>query len=442
MGIIEPEPSFRRQVAFWHSLPQLIMHMRTLCLLLAIVYVSICPDLWAEETPPAIPPVPAATAPQRVAPADAAAVKSATALVREVYAVRYAVKTAAGKRKLARMMVEHAEWHRSNAALAEVLLRESLRLACEADDHATVLAAIDALDATFTGISIAEERAKAFKETARKPFIVALQKVVETPDDARACGVAGRWLGPIAGRWQEAVPVLGRASGEAHLQKAAMAEVAATNPTEVLLAAEIWMDVTKRTKGEERIGILKHVFDLAQRVKPQLAGISQTKAVKLIDTAEAQIPLDLSQVEWSKLTGKQWDRIAAPEISLLAKTDRTDSGIILADGETVRVVPNPEDRWSFNLAGEDAPVVTGWKGVPRLYKFTVNDSNGIRSMTVMLGVQGILYGAVVAFTDVNKRKLAGNISGPGKLWLGPASNRKGETGTSGTIRVKIVPVDE
>jgi hypothetical protein len=106
------------------------------------------------------------------------------------------------------------------------------------------------------------------------------------------------------------------------------------------------------------------------------------------------------------------------------------------------VVPNPEDRWSFNLAGEDAPVVTGWKGVPRLYKFTVNDSNGIRSMTVMLGVQGILYGAVVAFTDVNKRKLAGNISGPGKLWLGPASNRKGETGTSGTIRVKIVPVDE
>jgi hypothetical protein len=266
--------------------------------------------------------------------------------------------------------------------------------------------------------------------------------VVDTPDDARACAVAGRWLGPIAGRWQEALPLLGRASGEPHLQKAAMAEVAATNPTEVLQAAEMWMEAIKRTKGEERIGILKHVFDVAQRIRPQLAGISQTKAGKLIETTEPQIPLDLSQVEWSKLTGKQWDRIAAPEISLVARTDRTDTGIILGDGEAVRVVPNPDDRWSFQLAGEDAPVVTGWKGVMRLYTFTVNDSNGIRSMTVSLGVQGILYGAVVAFTDVNKRKLAGIIKGPGKLWLGPASNRKGETGTSGTIRVKIVPVDE
>jgi hypothetical protein len=217
-----------------------------------------------------------------------------------------------------------------------------------------------------------------------------------------------------------------------------MAEVAATNPTEILQAAEMWMEAIKSTKGEERIGILKHVFDLAQRVRPQLAGISQAKAGKLIDTTESQIPLDLSQVEWGKLTSKQWDRIAASEISVLAKTDRTDPGITLASGEAVRVVPNPDDRWSFQIVGDDT-LVTDWKGVRHSLTLTRNDGT---ISTVTLGMQGILYGAVVAFTDPNKRKLAGIIKGPGKLWLGPASDRTGESEASGTIRVKIVPVDE
>jgi hypothetical protein len=86
-------------------------------------------------------------------------------------------------------------------------------------------------------------------------------------------------------------------------------------------------------------------------------------------------------------------------------------------------------------------VVTDWKGVSRTYTYTVSDNNGIRSVTVTLGIQRIRFGAVVAFIDVNQRMRAGVIRGPGKLMLGPASNRRGEAGTSGAIRVKIVPVD-
>lgn len=397
----------------------------------------------AAETP--VPAMPPTTPPAmvRVAPADAAAVKSASELVREVYAGRYAVKTDGGRRTLGRMMLRHSAWHRANPALTEVLLRESLRLACEADDHETVLAAIDALEAAFTGVSVVDERRKALKEVARKPFVAALQKLFDMPDDARSCAIAGRWLGPVAGRWNEALPLLQRATTEPWLQKTAEGEVAASTPMQVWQAAEAWMEVLKRTKGDERIGILKHVRDLAQRALPNLTGITKTKAEQLIAKVEPQIPLDLDQVDWSTLTGAQWERIAAKPISLVAKIDRTDTGIILAEGEVVRVVANPDDRWSFQLAGEEkSPVVTDWKGVRRLYTYTISDDNGVRRVTISLGLQGILYGAVVAFTDINNRMRAGIIRGPGKLMLGPASNRKGEVGTSGIMRVKIVPVDE
>lgn len=423
--------------------------MRHLLTVLLIIVAGMLISLPAAEAllpadPADTAPAPAApAAPARVAPADADAVKSASVLVREVYAGRYAVKTDSGRRTLGRMMLRHAAWHRSNAALMEVLLRESLRLACEADDHETMLAAIDALAAAFTGVSVADERNKAFQEIARKPFVVAMQKLSESPDDVRSLAVAGRWLGPVAGRWAEALPLLARASGDPLLQKAAEGELAASTPMQVLQVAETWMEALKRSKGEERVGMLKHVHELVTRALPDLTGISKTKADQLIATVEPQIPLDLDQVDWSTLTGAQWERIAAKPIPLLAKTDRTDSGITLAAGETVRVVANPDDRWSFQLVGEEkTPLVTDWKGVRRLYTYTISDDNGVRSVTISLGLQGILYGAVVAFTDVNNRMRAGIIRGPGKLMLGPASNRRGEAGTAGTMRVKIVPVDE
>lgn len=390
---------------------------------------------------PAAPPV-TAGAPMRIALADADAVKRASVLVREIYAGRYAAKSDRGKRTLGRMMLRHVAWHRSDAALAEVLLRESLRLACEADDHETVLAAIDELDGIFTGISIIEERRKILQQIARKPFVAALQKLFDTPDDARSCAVAGRWLGPVAGRWSEALPLLQRATTDPEFQKPAESEISASTPMQVFQAAEAWMDASKRTKGEERTGILKHVRDLVERASPGLTGGTKTRADQLIAKIEPQIPLDLTQVDWSTLTGAQWERIALPSFSLIAKTDRTDTGILLKEGEAVRVVVNPDDRWSFNLAGESTPTVTDWKGVSRTYTYTVSDDNGIRTVTVVLGLQRIRYGAVLAFTDPNRRMRAGIIRGPGKLWLGPATERRGETGTSGTMRVKIVPVDE
>lgn len=391
----------------------------------------------ADQPPPAVVP-----AQSRIAPADAAAVKSAHAQVREVYAGRYAAKSERGKRTLGRMMLRHVTWHRSNAAIAEVLLRESLRLACEVDDFETVLSAIDTMEKTFTGISIADERRKAFQEVARRPFIVALQKLLDTPDDARACGIAGRWLGLSAGRWDEALPLLCQATSDADLQKLATAEVAADDPGKLFKSAEGWLEGTKRFKGDERIGALKHVLDLAQRALPGLTGITKTQADQLIAKVAPQIPLDLDLVDWSTLTGEQWERIPYPAIPVIAKLDRIDPKISLAEGEVVRVVANPDDRWTFELADNTGPFTTDWKGVYRLYTYIANDDNGPRSVTVSLGVQRIRYGAVLAFTDINKRMRAGLVRGPGKLWLGPSSDHRGEKTTSGSIRVKIVPVYE
>ncbi len=400
----------------------------------------------APQAQPATPPAPAAVvaAPvKRVAQPDDASVKKASVIVRTVYAGRYAVKDERGKRTQARMMLRHAAWHRDDAALEMVLLRESLRLASEASDAETILADIDALDAAFDGVVVADERRKAFEHVARKPFVLALLKLLDAPDDVRSCAVAGRWLGMVAGRWSEALPVLARASDEPAIKALAERETAAAQPPQLREAAQAWLDAAKTVKVDERVGVLKHALELAQRALPGLTGAEQQQEQQFIAKTILQIPLELDQVDWGKLTAEQWERIPAPVIPLVSKIDRTDTQVLVAEGASVRVVPHPTDMWSFVLADTPTPTVTDWKGVRRSYTYTTTDDTGFtHKLTVGLGVQNFLYGAVLMWTDVNHKRLAGVISGPGKIWIGPSSTHQGEVTTSGAIRVKLVPVEE
>ena len=419
------------------------MYCRTLVSISLIVCSCFLDSLIGADVPAVSDaPVVSTQALSPVSPPDAAAVKIATVLVHSVYAGRYAAKDEHGKRIQARMMLRHATWHRDKAALEMVLLRESLRLASEANDVESVLLAIDALDAGFTGIVVADERRKALEHTAHKAFTVALLKILDAPDDAHACGVAGRWLGMVAGRWAEALPVLRRATEEPTIQQLAERDATAATPAQTFQSAQAWLNFSKTAKTEERVGVITHALALGQAAMPGLVGSERMLAEQFIAKLTLQIPLDLDTVDWSTLTAEQWDRIPTPSLSVIAKIDRTDSGYVLTEGEVVRVVPHPTDTWSFILADSQAPFVTDWHGAQRSYTFT-DTVNGVpRRLTLALGVQGFLYGAVLAWTDLNHRMRPGIVHGPGKLWVGPSSDHKGETTTSGAIRFKIVPAEE
>jgi hypothetical protein len=380
-----------------------------------------------------------------VAPPDEEEVKKATATLKKVYAARYAAKDDHGKAVLARMMLKHAEWHRMEPALAMALLRESVRLATEGKDYPGALTAIDHLEAAFTGVMVNEERRKAFQKSTSRVFTVALLKLIDTPDDVRSCVVAGRWLGPVAGRWQEALPVLVRATEDAPIQALAAKESEPmAMPAEIAQAAQGWMDLAAKTTNlEERGGMQKHALALFQRASTGLQGIEQEKAKQSIAALQAKIPLDLEKIDWAAITAAEWEHLPGTAIPVVGKVDRTDTSIVLKEGESVRVVPHPTETWNFALTDNSA-VTPDWKGVERTVSILINDpqNGGTRTLIHRCGAQGHLYGAMLMWTDVNRKLRAGVITGPGKVFFGPSSDRMGEKSVTGALRVKIVAVDE
>ncbi|MBA3937288.1 MAG: hypothetical protein H0X38_07490, partial [Planctomycetes bacterium] len=247
-------------------------------------------------------------------------------------------------------------------------------------------------------------------------------------------------LGAVAGRWPEALTVLVQATGDAPAQAAALLEYGPP-PGAPLPVAQAWIDLARKSPaGAERIGMLTHAELLLERALPALNGADAKRAHAALDQILPQIPLDPARINWTTLTAAEWERIPAPIYPLTARVDRSDSGLVLEPGESVRVVPHPTETWSFLVEVKDHVVCT-WKGVERSVSLELNDGNTITHITHRLGSQGYLYGSVLMWFDVNQKKQVGVINGPGRLWFGPSTDRTVEGSTNGTIRLKIVRLD-
>lgn len=380
--------------------------------------------------------VPAA-APLAMSQPSADAVRAQITRLHKDHAEKFARRTARGKDALAHDLLADAGVSGHPPVEQAALLREAIRLAGEADDGPTLLAAIDRLAASFTGVVVADERRKALGHLKRQPYAVALITLLDTPGDEHAATTAGRWLGAVAGRWAEALPLILMGSGDPLLQAAAKLEAAQHAPT--LELAQAWIDAARKTAtGPEQIGLLKHAERGLEQLLPGLVGDDAQRARTLLDGILPQIPLDPALVDWDKLTALQWDRLPGVTLSLVARPDRTDSGVLLEPGESVRIVAHPTDTWSFVVDSKEH-VVTGWRGKPTSVGIMTGDGNGgSRYGYVRLGVQGIPYGAVLMWIDTNKRQLADEITGPGHVWLGPSSEHTAESNCTGAIRVKII----
>ncbi len=423
----------------WNQLARVISSVVVLSLSLFV-------PLAAAE-PTSVPVAPVAVA--RSAPPSADDEKEALARVQLVYASRYAVKTPKGKAALARMIMRHAPAQRGTPAVEWVLLHEALRLGGESDEAEVVLLAIDRLAAMFSGVNVTEERRKALQHARSKPAVAALLTLLDMPDDARAAMVAGRWLAFSANRWDEALPLLRRIADEPALQAAAALDQPVAPP---LPSAKAWAELAaKRRPGAgprsaatpEQTGMRVRALALYRAALPALKGPDRQVADAAIADLEPQIPLAACDVDLVNLTAAQWDRLPYPIIPLVAKLDTTDVNLPLAAGEAVRVVPRPTDTWSFQVADSSKPLVTDWHGTEHIVNLILSgNTNGPSRVAVDLGLQGHPYGAVLMWVDPNHKLVAGIIAGPGRLMLGPASGHQSENGTSGSIRIKLVPLED
>lgn len=406
-------------------------------------------DLLGDPAPVAIATAPPAAKPALPPRPDEAARHEALARFKKAYGTDLARREPRERLRLARRLLKEAPAQRPDAALYDCMLCEAIRAAADGEDLRLVLDGIDAMTASFDGWDAAAEKRQALRKLYRRPAAAAIVKLLDTPDDARANAVAGKWYAFAAERWAEALPLLAR-SGEPALVAMAQMEVARpATVAEQLQVADAWADLGRKSPaGDDRNGALARAVHWYRQAAAAAGDEDAAKAKAAVALILPQLPLDLAKVDWNALSAQDWERIQAPVVTVQAKLDRSETQITLLDRQSVRIVAHPTDTWTFGVASLPKKVVCTWQGQPTsvVLRSTNNGGQGgnrsVRARTVVLGLDGMPYGSLLMWLNPNEKQAAGIIAGPGKLWLGPSSDRTDESEVTGAIRVKIVPVDD
>lgn len=367
---------------------------------------------------------------------DAAAQRDALKLLRKNFSKEYGQRAAADKRRLARKLFDDAPANKSDAGIFHAELSESVRLASECEDYIRVLDAIDRLGGAFESYDAAAEKAAALKKIGR-PVALAIIKLLATPEDPQANLVAGKWFAFTARHWPEGLNMLARAD-DGTLAKVAQMELdKPVNAEEQILVGDAWYDIGKKAGNrDERNAMLGRAQSWYQQGAPGVSGLARTRIDQRMAEIEKQLPLDLEHIDWNALSASQWDKLKGTVVAVDAKHERTPTGIVLGAGQKVRVVPNPKDTWNFQLSYNQEKIECNWRG---------NDPRRKIGNTVYITFMGIAnqpYGALLAWLDTGEKQLAGVVTGPGRLWVGPGTDRSWEADSGGSIRVKLIPVDD
>lgn len=389
---------------------------------------------------------------------DEDARRDAVSRLKKSFAADYARRSSHDKLALAhRLAAGAAAVAGSDWPMFDAMLSESMRLSSETDDCLGVLTCIERLAATFSGVDTAAEKRNVLRRMYRKPAAAAILKLLDAPDDQRANAIAGKWYAFEAGRWDDALPLLQRSGDDGLAAVAKMEAAKPANSAERLLVADAWHELGRKSSGEDRIGMYRRALAWYALAAPDLGGEDAARVKQTVAQIKPLVPLDLDHVDWSTLTAEDWERIAAPTVLVQAKLDRTDPQVVLADQQAVRIVPHPTETWTFGVYDLTAKVVCGWRGQPTVALLQNTGSRvrvggggpagggggggAVGNRRVTLGVNGLPYGSLLMWFDPNEKSAAGVITGPGKLWLGPSTDRTAESEASGAIRVKIIPVE-
>jgi hypothetical protein len=367
-----------------------------------------------------------------------AQMRAQVADLKRAFATAWSDQTTAGRRVLARRLFEEGLRRRAEPPVLAAMLTEALRLAAESDELELIALIPDQMMAVFAGYEAVGERRAVLARLRSRPLGQAVLALGERPDDPAANGLVGRHLALELGRWEPAFPLLAKSEDGEWARAARMELARPARPAEQLATAQAWRELARRVaRGEDRLALGARARGWLERVQPQLEGVQREEADRALAELARDMPFDLRSGEYAGMSPAQWDQLKGAVVAVPARSDRSDAGVALKAGEQVRLVPHPQDTWSFENARR-VGVLCNWRG-PMARNGERGDW-GIEGLEPRRGDQPT--GAVVAWLDARDAEaINGVFSGPGRLFL--SANKLGvANGAKGEIRVKVVPVRE
>ncbi len=366
-----------------------------------------------------------------VAIPDAAAQRLALADLKKLYKDQFAQRKPGQKRAFAEKLLDLAKEGGDDGATRWVALTEAQSLSVGLDDIAGALDAVEIMASVFSGYDgIAERRATLGK--IKTPSAQALLKLLDDPMDHAASAEAGRYFCLDADRWEMGAPLLVNGD-DAALAKLGALE--ASPPTQAAKQGELadgWYDAAADQKGARKTAAFLRAHHWYAKALKGLTGVAKERALQHEEELYALIPD--SERDYAKLTAQQWDRIPAPMVTVDART-RLDAKMVLKPGQRARLVPQPEDTWTFTWMRR-AEATVDWRGDQAAARIL-----GRRAQQQRGGV--LTPGALCWQLDdgeLQEVEPTKPISGTGRLQLSSYDPMKDADG--GTIRVKIIVLDE
>jgi hypothetical protein len=157
-------------------------------------------------------------------------------------------------------------------------------------------------------------------------------------------------------------------------------------------------------------------------LKTGLTGGSKDSAEKTANELEMSVPLELCEIkDWNKITEREWERLPGTIMKIDGTKVEINTRVALREGQAVRVVPHPTDKWTLYMNYSDAVEAT-WQGS---CKDGWDESVKFNFGEVTLSMSQ--NGGMVKM---------GEVSGPGSIFIRRASNYV----SKGSIRLKFIPV--
>jgi hypothetical protein len=347
---------------------------------------------------------------------EAAACEKALAKLKAKYKTEYAHGKPKQKVELARTLTD-ASADAPSDAMRYVMLTEAQRLAAEGDDFAAALDVTGRLVGAFAGTDFVAAEHKLLKAYPSRAEAGAMLTLLDHPHDPAANAVAGRYYCFTLDNWEAGLPLM--ASG-AEKDLRTMAEADLTGD-DALKLADQWYELGRRMGGPGKGGMWTRARFYYNRAMNGLDDDTQERVKKNLDAISALVPEPIS--DWDHLTVAQWEGIHAPIMTVEARFDRSDTGITMAPGMTIRIVPHPTDQWNIAYLKKTRMMC---------------DYRGIESHPALLNLPQI--GAVAWQIASADPKPAGLVTGTGELYVMPFS--QGSPQGIGSIRIKLLTVKD
>lgn len=345
---------------------------------------------------------------------DDRAQREARRVVEEAYRARLRARSDRDRWRLADDLLAAGIEEDADPRLRWALFELALESASRGGAAHLVLAIVDRMAMDFAAIDAAGRKQEVLGSMRRFPAAKAIAALLVDPFDPEANTVAGLFYAFEVGDHRVGWALLAEGGDRDYCHLAEMELAAPTQADECLQLAQAWDERIRVTRDRGlRAAVMARAVHWYGQALPGLDGLTASQATARHEELALQVPLT-QPADWTTLTELDWRRIPGKAMTVDAKKSN-DPGFRLDQGESLRVVPHPEDTWKTGGKTYD------WRGSGS-------------------GSGDVATGGLWVKRDDGPLEAPGIITGPvtrirlGQLWSGSFGE--------GTIRVKLVPVED